>query len=325
MIQEIHGMRVRSSVPIPGAQSSGRRTADLEGAPDLDVRWGESKTVPFEAPPGRVLAAVALASGPGSSHAEQDDACVLRYHGVCDFRFVPGGRSLSVHRDPATDPEVVSALLSGSVIAFILSLQGHCVLHASAVDLGGVALSFVGGSGVGKSTLAAAMCAGGAAPFADDVLRLDAAADGTLCYAGTSEIRLRAGGEALAARVPGTHVRGIDGRTVLKPPASPSRRLPVRAFVLPRPSRKTAVVRARRLRPRDALLALIRYPRVQGWQVDEPLRRQFDALATVARVTPVYEMEVPWGPPFDEGLASAIRAGLEAADAAGVEGDPTAP
>lgn len=59
-----------------------------------------------------------------------------------------------------------------------LAARGIHAIHASAVLLGGQALAAVGPSGRGKSTVAAALVAEGAAPFADDRILLLARPDG---------------------------------------------------------------------------------------------------------------------------------------------------
>jgi len=78
-----------------------------------------------------------------------------------------GRLSLSVNRDgtglvldphPGVDAVEVDKLRRGAVRLLLAHLGGAIPLHASAVALGGRAVVFVGGSGLGKSTLAAALC-----------------------------------------------------------------------------------------------------------------------------------------------------------------------
>jgi hypothetical protein len=54
------------------------------------------------------------------------------------------------------------------------------------------------------------------------------------------------------------------------------------------------------------LAELLRYPRVAGWQIPDPLRGYFQMLAEVSARVPVLVAEIPWGPPFDPGIAPAL-------------------
>ncbi|MDA1081237.1 MAG: hypothetical protein O2973_06105 [Gemmatimonadetes bacterium] len=58
------------------------------------------------------------------------------------------------------------------VLAFLLRCRRTLVLHASAVEMDGRAVAFVGPVGAGKSTIAAACVAAGAALLSDDVLAI---------------------------------------------------------------------------------------------------------------------------------------------------------
>src|SRR5258708_33281834 len=60
--------------------------------------------------------------------------------------------------------------LVGPVFAFVMRLRGFACLHASAVMIGGRAIGIVGGAGIGKSTLAAALIGEGCTLVAEDVL-----------------------------------------------------------------------------------------------------------------------------------------------------------
>ncbi len=82
-------------------------------------------------------------------------------------------------------------MLIAQALPFAAVLSGLEVLHASAVEVDGGAVAFVGHSGAGKTSLALALCRRGATFLADDVLVLE---------------RM---GEELVGH-PGTPVAGID-------------------------------------------------------------------------------------------------------------------
>jgi hypothetical protein len=68
--------------------------------------------------------------------------------------------------------EDASTYLLGPVLGLSLRLRGTTCLHASAVVIGGYAVAFVGSSGAGKSTTAAALAARGCPVLSDDVVAL---------------------------------------------------------------------------------------------------------------------------------------------------------
>ena len=95
----------------------------------------------------------------------------LSWPGVGRF-VVRHGREIVVHPAPDASEQVLKLFLLGPVLAVVLHQRGCLVLHASAVALNGVAIGFLGGSGWGKSTLAAALNRRGHAFVSDDVLPL---------------------------------------------------------------------------------------------------------------------------------------------------------
>jgi len=87
--------------------------------------------------------------------------------------------------------------------------------------------------------------------------------------------------------------------------------LPLSAIVLPRPDRDHPEVRARRLGAGEASLALGRCQRIEGWQGPDHLRRQFIDVGRIVSAVPVFEVSVPWGPPFADDLASRVLEACE--------------
>jgi hypothetical protein len=201
------------------------------------------------------------------------------------------------------------------VTAFLLAMSGRCVLHGSAVDIGGRAVAFVGASGQGKSTMAAMFCAAGATLVTDDVLPLEfeSTADGTdavYCLRSGNEIRLREKSASLADRF-GADVPvrlTADERRALAPSATTHDRLPLAAIVLPRPTRDRTEVAERALGAGEASMWLARCQRIEGWRGRDHLRRQFVDVGRVVASVPVFEVSVPWGPPFAGDLPERVHA-----------------
>jgi hypothetical protein len=111
----------------------------------------------------------------GESSARSADAQRVRlvWPGV-GRALVVQGRDITVRREAGADETLLGACLAGSALAIALFQRGHLVLHASAVSLDEHVLAFAGPSGTGKSTLAAAFLARGAALVTDDVVCLEA-------------------------------------------------------------------------------------------------------------------------------------------------------
>ena len=88
--------------------------------------------------------------------------------------------------------------LSGPILSLLLRLRGALALHASAVQIGGGAVGFVGPHDAGKSTLAAALGAAGCRVVTDDVLHLRAEGAQWIAEPFASMLRLWPDGARLA-------------------------------------------------------------------------------------------------------------------------------
>lgn len=104
---------------------------------------------------------------------------------------VEGGSRIVVDPEDVADEVDVQTYLLGSAFGALLHQRGVLPIHASAVDVGGRAVAFVGPTGAGKSTLAAALVDRGYPLLADDVTALFATADdGFHVMAGPIGVRL---------------------------------------------------------------------------------------------------------------------------------------
>ena len=111
---------------------------------------------------------------PGIVVSQQGDAFYrLRYWDGTEFLVDrPGTRVWA--RWPASTPAAeIEMCVFGPIIGFVLHLRGTPCLHASAVAVDGRAIAFLGHSGAGKSTTAAAFVRRGFRGVTDDVLALE--------------------------------------------------------------------------------------------------------------------------------------------------------
>lgn len=225
----------------------------------------------------------------------------LRIDGLCDFDVSCDLSEVTWKLVPGRDPELVSVLAAGALLAFRLIMAGHLVLHASAVRARGRGLAFVGASGMGKSTMATLMCAGGATMITDDIARIDLDDARAVLSPGAVESRLRPAAVPLKElfSVPGAMRATSDGRTAMSLPGWTNSQVALDAVVVPLPSRDQAELSLTSMSPAQALILLSYFPRLPGWVDTDVLDHQFNRLADLVERVPVYVAVVPWGPPFD--------------------------
>jgi hypothetical protein len=285
-----HGLVIESDVELPLPPSP-------PAPPDVVLRRRENREVPHERPPGDRLAEVGRPDRTIFYTLARDAShTVLRYPNLCDFVGDASFEHIDVHLHPEADEGLLPVLIAGALLAIHLMLRQELVLHASAVQVEGRALAFVGRSGMGKSTLATALCAKGYPLVSDDLLRVDAT---LLTYPGATETRLRDSARPLAN---GTAYETADGRLAVRPSDVVTDPLPLAACVIPQPSRDVTEVSTRRLRPAEALLRLSSYPRVLGWTDQPTMAVTFQALGDLVEQIPVLEARIPWGLPFAPGV-----------------------
>jgi hypothetical protein len=97
--------------------------------------------------------------------------CFLQFDRLASVRIADGVIEIAGAAD--VDPAALRHVLLDQILPLALASAGHMVLHASAVDVDGAAVLFVGPAGAGKSTLAAALAACGADVLADDGVLLE--------------------------------------------------------------------------------------------------------------------------------------------------------
>jgi len=303
-IHRLHGLRISSVLPLSGDRPAERAggIASAEARIDIDLRLEPASAVGPEPPPGDLLVSFSVEDVPIYSAAAEGDTARLRIHGLCEFEVESEGRVAWCRPAPDAPLGQLALVGRGAFLAFWLGLRGECVLHASAVEHGGKALAFVGGSGMGKSTLAGWACSVGARFVSDDLLRLDGSE--VPRWVGCSpELRLRPSAETLVAghRDQWQVQPSADGRLAGLPPLAgeaDEAGSPIRAVVVPRPSREAGELVVERLDPVDAVLGLARFPRLEGWRHPRAIEAQLDGAARLARAAAVHVATIPWGPPF---------------------------
>lgn len=299
VVYEHCGLRLRSEVELHLPRVS-------EAVWDVDVRWGPDIDDSDAPPPGEVLAAYGSGEDRWYTATATESGYLLRFRDCGELVVSADLDEVLVRRDPSGRADLLPVLLAGTGTAFLLALLGKTVLHASAVAVQGSALAFVGESGQGKSTLAALLCTAGAELITDDVLVVDGGPPVT-CTGGASEIRLRSSASAIVDSRPDLATRTTaDERLAFAPRCAPPRPHGLACIVVPVPSRTATDVGVRALPPSTALFTLLGSPRVHGWRRPDVIGRDFTTLSRVVNDVPVFEVTIPWGPPFGPRVAQSL-------------------
>jgi hypothetical protein len=155
-IYNIHGLIIKSQIEFPELEEA--KTGDF----DAVVTLGE-----FDPLLGEVLVE-------GYHFRVTSEAVYLFWEGIGSF-MMKDGYELVVKPDPSVDEDYLRPFIFGPALAVLLHQKGVIVLHASAVDINGEAVAFLGDSGYGKSTLAVALQSLGHPMVTDDTLSVDVA------------------------------------------------------------------------------------------------------------------------------------------------------
>lgn len=224
----------------------------------------------------------AVADGTVAFRVGREDASVVaEWTGLATLRSDLEGTSFSFETHPALEPALVDKLRRGTVPALLRHLRGEPSLHASAVEIGGRAVAFLGPPSAGKSTLAAYLSRSWPL-VADDILLLDLG-EGVRALPNASVSWLtREACDSL----------GCSGDGPVPAPRVRREALPLGALLLLVYGPGHAVTRLRGMAALSALLgAQIRFV------VDDPATHARDVaqMQRVAELVPVYELVRPRG------------------------------
>lgn len=112
------------------------------------------------------------------------------------------GREIIVDAAPDVEDRVLRLSILGPALALLLHQRGFLVLHSSVVARAGDAVAFLGDSGWGKSTIAAALHAKGYDLVADDVGAITIGPDGPHVLPGYPQVKLWPDAAALLGETP---------------------------------------------------------------------------------------------------------------------------
>lgn len=304
----LYGWRIRTDLPLPELLPW---TGD-DRVPDIVVRLG---SVPPRNDEDRLVTPFLSVGGDGAARFEIAEVAAF---------LISGGRDIVVEPAVATDAPDIALFLLGSVLGVLCHQRGFLPLHASSLAAGGGAWALAGGSGVGKSTLAAALIDLGQRMLADDVTILDDEGGGRM-LALPAFPRQKLWRDALEALdiAPGRRLRStgaMDKFERLVGSRFQNAALPLRAVChLVSDPRLTEplIEKLRGVAALDALMSNT-YRRIAGEAIagSGPLFRR---VAAVASQVPQFELRIPHDLDRLDRIAVAVRALLDEALAEPVE------
>jgi len=165
------GITISSEIRIPELKEKQKGEAQAE------IEYGN-----IEKPP--------LPNGKYSSKVAKERDGFLCYIKNVGGVKVFGDSKIVVAPEDAAEKKGFRFLVSGIALGLLLHSRGLVTLHASAIAIQDRAVAFMGYSGMGKSTTAAALHSRGHSIVTDDLLVLDTAGDSVQAYPGFPHLKL---------------------------------------------------------------------------------------------------------------------------------------
>ncbi len=290
-VYHLYGLCLRSDWPLPYPRGQASTLAEVGLLQGSRSRFSNAlKEVRANTEEARWDWGVPLASG----------QTYLRGSGHFEFLISSDGRVILGRSLREESHEPIHTYLLGQALSFALIKQGFEPLHATAVNINGGAVAFLGESGYGKSSLGAAFIEAGHQILTDDLLVLSERDGRFTAYPGPPRIKLypEVAGTVLPSNGEGTPI----GRTTklvipLGEHQVSSSAVPLQAvYVLGPPSPRESVrknVIIRRLSKRQACLALLRSPFNTAVTDSTRISGQFAFATALAANVPVKVIRYP--------------------------------
>jgi hypothetical protein len=204
--------------------------------------------------------------------------------------------------DPAANSSLgdVAAYLLGTAFGVLCHQRGTTPLHGSAIDIVDGCVAFVGDSGAGKSTMAAALASRGHHVISDDLCVFEASEQGVRVWPGLNRLRLWEDAlEALSCDQPGIEreLRGLNKYLVptqpIRNPRTPRRLQRVYQLAAAADGDPTTITRLQGAASVEVLMQNIYRIGIAERMGRKP--NLFVACAAAAREVPLYRLSRPLG------------------------------
>jgi hypothetical protein len=319
----VFGLNLHSNLPLPGVNPvpSSNETCELELHLGLQPYPNEEESRRSEEL--TYASAVTNAAGEPALRIFKVDGGAferLAYEDGTQFWLDCKRENIWATWPPVSSIENAASYLLGPILGLVLRLRGVTCLHASAVAFEDRSVAFVGQTGAGKSTTAAAFARRGYGAISDDIVAL-VEREGVihvmpayphLCLWPESVRMLYDSSEALPKLLPDWEKRrlalGEEGTRF------ESRCLPLGAIYVLSERRPNPAPYVEAIRPQNALLALVA-DTYANKILDRELRaREFAVLGRLVTAVPVRRVYPHEDPARLEELCKVIREDLHSLD-----------
>lgn len=301
-----YGLRITSDQPLPGLVPLNSSSLSLN-SPDLQIRHSGLGSAQEECD----LAGEALWYTSDIRDANGDPALkiwkgksggnyFIRYTHGLTFSVNSAISRLHVHCvQPLSDGDIAPFLL-GPALGIVLRLRGVTCLHASAVNIRGRAIAFVGAPGAGKSTIAAVFARKGHSVLTDDIVAIGKRDAVFIAHPGypflnllPDSIALLSGRVATSGPLPNP-VEKIQVRVDERDDGFQEEALPLAAiYFLAKRSDAASATFVSPISSHEALIALASNSYANRMLDAEMRVREFRTLGDLARSTPVRRLTAP--------------------------------
>ena len=155
----IFGLNIRSALALPEVDEA------IMAETDVDIVL---ESLPSSLP---------QATDKGLRYQAARGQLLLTVDGIARYLISDGNR-IGIDPFPGSDPSAIRLFLLGSVFGVLLHQREELVLRASAIDIGGASVAFLGPPGIGKSTLATALVQKGYRLVSDELCLIRTELDG---------------------------------------------------------------------------------------------------------------------------------------------------
>jgi hypothetical protein len=286
----VYGITLRSQIALSLPE------AEKSNLPEVELKIGSPSAF------SNAVHGAALKPNPGGwgEHALlQDGSTYLRWPELAEFLVSDDGLHIICGLSPAPQ-EAFQVYLLGQTLSFALVKRGFEPLHSTSVVINGSAVAFLGNSGFGKSSLAAAFVGAGYRLLTDDLLLLRENGKVLHGYPGPPRIKLfpKVARQFLKSNLGGVPMNNSTQKLVMPLFENQVYRTaaPLKAiYVLnsPRNVFRKQRMKMARLRPREAFVSLLRNTFNRLLSDPDRLQRQFAAVAQLVAEVPVFMISYP--------------------------------
>ena len=283
VVHELYGIRIRVPWRVRGLEA-------VDGPWDVEFVEGDAATL------ARAASYVPSAqSGRWAQSAELPDGSNYRcWRDLFEFVVTPDARLIQARVAGRVHDEALLAYLLVDALSFSMIRLGWEPLHATAVHTDDGAVAFLGDSGRGKSTLAAALIRGGSKLVTDDMLVLTPQEDRLRAQPGPPRIKLyrEMAMHIFGAADDGVPMNSATEKLILPLTVQQSARAsaPLTAMYVLHEAPAGSAVAIRRLTPARAMTAALAATAGHFPFDPDRLKRQFSFITTLVQRVPILSL-----------------------------------